>query len=120
MPNASRSAPKARNQLRRARCRLCNNLEPTGASATYDAEGSSASFARLTFAIDAFRLNRVGKGGCRFCNLLCQILDQAAPEWRKERAPIELDIVEKGPITLRILRSGNDQIAFEIYSPPGM
>lgn len=120
MPNTSRSIFKARNPLRRVRCRLCNNLEPTGANTTYDAEGSNASFAHLIVAIDAFRLNRVVKGGCRFCVLLCEILDEVAEEWRGERAPIELHIFEKGPITLRIRRQDPDPTAFEIYSPPGM
>jgi hypothetical protein len=110
-----------RNQSRK-RCRQCNNLDPIGHPATsYQDKSAAKPIAHLSLAVDAFRLSRVEEGtGCKFCLLICQVLDGTVTEWRRERAPLQLHIVEKGTITLQIQKPGSESLLFEIYSQSGM
>jgi hypothetical protein len=52
--------------------------------------------------------------------LICQALDGTVKEWRKDRAPIPLHIVEKGTVTLQIQRPTSEPVLLEIYSQSGM
>jgi hypothetical protein len=119
MPSNTAKSRGNRTQSRK-RCRLCHNLDPLGHIATSYEGDAAKPIANLSLAIDAFRLGRVEDAGCRFCLLICQALDGIVKDWRRERAPLQLHIVEKGTITLQVQRPTSESILLEIYSPSGM
>ena len=95
---------KATTRPSRKRCQTCNNLSPRDHhSSVYDTESATKVQARLSLVLDAFALSRSAvpkDGGCRFCYVLCQALDAFFEDWRGTRQRINVDIKEKGTITV--------------------
>jgi hypothetical protein len=119
MPDNTAKTRGTRTQSRK-RCRMCHNLDPLGHIATSYHTDSAKPIAHLYLAVDAFRLSRVEQAGCKFCLLICQALDGTEKEWRRERAPIQLHIVEKGTVTLQIRKPTSEPVLLEIYAQSGM
>lgn len=98
------SLRKANAKPRRQKCRTCHNLDPRNhRSSVYDTESTTGAQAKLSLVLDAFALSRTAEpkdGGCRFCVLLCQALDALLDGWRCTMQRVNVDIKERGAITV--------------------
>ena len=121
MPKALRSKtlqpPPTR---RRGPCKLCNNLDPRGHTATaYDAESNSRAGASLTLVVDGLKLQSTAEFGCKFCLLVAQALDAFLKDWRASRGRITIDLLEGKPIKVSIEGIKCKGVSLEIYMPHG-
>jgi hypothetical protein len=111
-PPPTRSAQKRR----RGPCKLCNNLDPRGHTATaYDAESNSRAGASLTLVVDGLKLQSTAE----FCLLVAQALDAFLKDWRVSRGRITIDLVEGKPINISIEGIECNGVGLEIYAPHG-
>lgn len=110
-------------QTRRTPCRTCHNLDPRGnPSSVYSSESTKGAPASLSLVLDILSLaktNDAKEGGCRFCNVLVQALDAFFDGWRTCRQRVNVDMREKGSITVCIdsLRWSHELV--EIYAASG-
>ena len=115
-PPPTRSAQKRR----RGPCKLCNNLDPRGRTATaYDAESNSRAGASLTLVVDGLKLQSTAEFGCKFCLLVAQALDAFLKDWRASRGRITIDLVEEKPINVSIEGIKCNGVSLKIYAPHG-
>ena len=115
-PPPTRSAQKRR----RGPCKLCNNLDPRGHTATeYDAESNSRAGANLTLVVDGLKLQSTAEFGCKFCLLVAQALDAFLKDWRASRGRVTIDLVERKPIKVSIEGIKCNGVSLEIYAPHG-
>ena len=114
--------PPTRSAQKRCRgpCKLCNNLDPRGHTATeYDAESNSRAGANLTLVVDGLKLQSTAEFGCKFCLLVAQALDTFLKDWRASRGRITIDLVEGKPIKVSIGGIKCNGVSLEIYAPHG-
>jgi hypothetical protein len=116
------SASSARTSQRK-KCRTCNNLDPRGhTSSIHDAEALKEPRASLNLVVDALILSNTkaaANGGCRFCNVLVQVLDAFFGKWRGSRCRANVKLEEKGTIKVSLDGAKWENQMVEIYAGSG-
>lgn len=85
----------------------------------YQTEAAKEPRATLNLVLDALGLSKtkdVGRGGCRFCNVLMLVLDAFFENWRGARTRVNVEIREKAPIKIGVDGERWKNETVEIYA----